>query len=110
LASSRSPNCDNASIPPDSGDPLGPTQEIGGTGRRNDREISGRIREELEVPVFLAGGLNPANVAQAVAHVGPYRLDVCSGLRVDGSRDAQLLNDFFGAAGLISFNLSEPGP
>ena len=55
-------------------DPLAPTKEVGGTGRRHDWEISRRIREELEVevPLFLAGGLNPAKGSQAVSQVGPY--------------------------------------
>jgi phosphoribosylanthranilate isomerase len=83
----------------DSGNPLAQRKELGGTGRCHDWAISRRIRELLEVPIFLAGGLNPTNVAQAVNDVGPYGLDVCNGLRVDGALDAQLLNDFFRAAG-----------
>jgi phosphoribosylanthranilate isomerase len=65
----------------DSGNPSLEVKELGGTGRRHDWEISRRIREGVDVPLFLAGGLRPENVAEAVAAVGPFGLDVCSGLR-----------------------------
>jgi phosphoribosylanthranilate isomerase len=84
----------------DSGNPLASPRELGGTGRRHNWEISRRIRESLEIPVFLAGGLSPANAAQAVNDVGPYGVDICNGLRVNGRLDAQLLRDFFRALGL----------
>jgi phosphoribosylanthranilate isomerase len=61
----------------------------------------------LELPVFLAGGLNPANAAEAVSEVGPFGLDVCSGLRVDGKLDPQLLFAFFRATGLSSVGNDE---
>ncbi len=50
----------------------------------DDWTVSARVREELDVPVFLAGGLSPGNVAEAVATVGPYGLDVCGGVRRNG--------------------------
>ena len=65
----------------DSGNPSLEVKELGGTGRRHDWEISRRIREHVDVPLFLAGGLNPDNAAEALAAVGPFGLDVCSGLR-----------------------------
>jgi phosphoribosylanthranilate isomerase len=81
----------------DSGDPASPLKQLGGTGRRHDWGISVRIREMLDGPVFLAGGLTPANAAEAVRTVGAYGLDVCSGLRVHGELDTELLRDFFAA-------------
>ena len=45
----------------DSGNPTLETEELGGTGRRHDWAVSARIRERVDVPVFLAGGLNPDN-------------------------------------------------
>ena len=66
-------------------------KELGGTGRRHDWEVSRRIREAVDVPVFLAGGLTPGNVAEAVRQVGPFGLDVCSGLRSDGRLDERKL-------------------
>ena len=65
----------------DSGNPAAAVRELGGTGRRHDWQISARIRERLEVPVYLAGGLTPANAGEALAVVRPFALDVCSGLR-----------------------------
>jgi phosphoribosylanthranilate isomerase len=75
----------------DSGDPSLPVKELGGTGRRHDWRLSRRIRESVAVPIFLAGGLRPENVQEAIAEVGPFALDVCSGVRTDGRLDAQKL-------------------
>jgi phosphoribosylanthranilate isomerase len=44
-------------------------------------------------PVFLAGGLNAANLHNAVVTVQPYGLDVCSGLRTNSLLDARKVND-----------------
>jgi len=71
----------------DSGNPAAAVKELGGTGRVHDWEVSRRIREAVGVPVYLAGGLRPDNVAEAVARVGPFGLDVCSGVRTDGRLD-----------------------
>jgi phosphoribosylanthranilate isomerase len=81
----------------DSGDPGRPVKELGGTGRRHDWRLSRRIREAVGVPIFLAGGLDLDNVADAVAEVGPYGLDVCSGLRTGGALDEGKLSRFFEA-------------
>src|SRR3954454_9623315 len=50
----------------DSGNPSLAVKELGGTGRRHDWAISREIREALDVPVWLAGGLNPANAREAI--------------------------------------------
>jgi phosphoribosylanthranilate isomerase len=68
----------------DSGNPSLEVKELGGTGRRHDWQLSRRIREAVEAPVWLAGGLRPENAAEAVEAVGPFGLDVCSGLRSSG--------------------------
>ncbi len=47
--------------------------------------------------LFLAGGLTPENVGQAIEEVGPFGLDVCSGVRTDGKLDAAKLKRFFAA-------------
>jgi phosphoribosylanthranilate isomerase len=83
----------------DSGNPSLPVKELGGTGRRHDWNVSRRIRESVSVPVFLAGGLKPENVREAVDEVGPFGLDVCSGVRTDGALDARKLKAFFAAIG-----------
>lgn len=81
----------------DSGNPNLAVKELGGTGRTHDWTISRRIREAVPVPLFLAGGLNRSNVADAIQQVQPYALDVCSGVRTDGMLDEQKLSAFFSA-------------
>jgi phosphoribosylanthranilate isomerase len=83
----------------DSGNPALEVKELGGTGRRHDWAVSARIREAAGVPVWLAGGLRPENVAEAVSAVGPFGLDVCSGLRdaADFSLDGDKLERFLRA-------------
>ena len=83
----------------DSGRPDMPVKELGGTGRRHDWQISRRMREEVAIPVFLAGGLNAGNVREAIEQVGPFGLDVCSGVRSGESLDPSRLLAFFKAAG-----------
>jgi phosphoribosylanthranilate isomerase len=73
----------------DSGRPS--QRELGGTGRVHDWELSRRVVEIAGKPVFLAGGLNPGNVAEAVARVKPAGLDICSGVRTDGALDVEKL-------------------
>ena len=80
----------------DSGRPGAAVKELGGTGRTHDWSLSRRIVEELETPVFLAGGLKPENVARAVSHVAPYGLDLCSGVRTGGELDREKLRAFLG--------------
>ncbi|RCV64410.1 phosphoribosylanthranilate isomerase [Methanophagales archaeon] len=53
---------------------------IGGTGKEHDWNISKEIVEKVKKPVILAGGLNPDNVANAIALVKPYAVDVSSGV------------------------------
>jgi phosphoribosylanthranilate isomerase len=81
----------------DSGDPSRAVKELGGTGRRHDWRLSRRIREAVPVPIFLAGGLRPENVQEAIAEVGPFALDVCSGVRTDGRLDAHKLERLMAA-------------
>jgi phosphoribosylanthranilate isomerase len=81
----------------DSGNQSLAIKELGGTGRTHDWSLSRKIREAIEVPLFLAGGLNPTNVAAAVREVQPFGIDVCSGLRTEGNLDPQKLSDFIRA-------------
>ena len=79
----------------DSGNQSLAVKELGGTGRRHDWRMSRQIREAVPVPIFLAGGLGPENVAEAIAEVGPFGLDICSGVRTDGRLDPRKLAAFF---------------
>jgi phosphoribosylanthranilate isomerase len=78
----------------DSGQPTLAVKQLGGTGRTHDWEISRRLRDAVDAPVFLAGGLNPANVGRAIARVAPFGVDVCSGLRTNGRLDEAKLVQF----------------
>lgn len=75
----------------DSGNPHLPIKQLGGTGRRHDWNISHTICNRVDKPVFLAGGLNPANVAEAIETVHPFGVDICSGVRTNGLLDEQKL-------------------
>jgi len=79
----------------DSGNPDLKIKELGGTGRVHNWELSRHIRINSKCPVFLAGGLNPENVRQAIETVRPYCVDVCSGVRTDGNLNIQKLENFF---------------
>ena len=82
----------------DSGTLSGPSRELGGTGRTHDWTISGQICLRVGLPVFLAGGLQPSNVASAIEAVQPFGVDVCSGVRSNGALDDSKLSAFLGAA------------
>ena len=84
----------------DSGNPNADVKVLGGTGRTHNWEISREIVESVTVPVYLAGGLNPGNVAQAIEQVRPFGVDICSGLRVNGLLQADQLKAFVRAAGV----------
>lgn len=92
-ARAAGPWCDALLL--DSGDPAAAVPELGGTGRVHDWEISRRIVVECEGAVYLAGGLRPENVGDAVDRVDPWGVDVCSGVRVDGALDRHRLAAFF---------------
>ena len=79
----------------DSGNPTLKTKELGGTGRVHDWSVSKRIRESIEIPVYLAGGLKAENVAESIRVVGPFAVDVCSGVRTNDKLDEEKLAQFF---------------
>jgi len=78
----------------DSGNPRLKIKELGGTGRVHNWKFSRQIRDQSKCPVFLAGGLNPENVRQAIEEVMPFAVDVCSGVRTDGKLDRRKLELF----------------
>ena len=82
----------------DSGNPSAAVKELGGTGRVHDWSISRAIRDAVHLPLFLAGGLRASNVAEAIAAVRPFGVDVCSGVRTNGRLDAAAVHAFIVAA------------
>ncbi len=99
IALEMAPQCDALLL--DSGRPDLPLRELGGTGRVHDWSVSATIRAAVAIPVFLAGGLTPVNVRQAVAEVGPFGVDVCSGVRTNGALDETKLAAFFDAVNRV---------
>ncbi len=81
----------------DSGNQKLEVKELGGTGRAHDWSLSRKIREGIDQPMFLAGGLTPDNVVQAIEEVAPFGLDLCSGVRTEGNLDRRKLERFFAA-------------
>ncbi len=81
----------------DSGNPALAVKELGGTGRTHDWKVSARIRAEVGRPVFLAGGITTANVAEAISIVRPFGLDLCTGVRDHGALNAAKLRAFIDA-------------
>lgn len=81
----------------DSGRPSDPVESLGGTGNVHDWKLSREIVARVDKPVFLAGGLNEANVGEAIAAVRPFAVDLCSGLRTMGKLDQRKLSAFFAA-------------
>jgi len=70
----------------------------GGTGRRINWAMARRTRE-LVPRLFLAGGLSPENIAEAIAEVHPYAVDACSALEsAPGKKDAERVRSFIKAA------------
>jgi phosphoribosylanthranilate isomerase len=83
----------------DSGNQKLAVKQLGGTGRTHDWTLSRKIREAVNVPIFLAGGLKSENVADAIRSVEPFGLDLCSGVRTDGKLDEAKLARFFEQVG-----------
>jgi phosphoribosylanthranilate isomerase len=79
----------------DSGNPNLSVKELGGTGRTHNWQLSRQIREHISKPVFLAGGLHPLNVQEAIETVQPFGVDLCSGVRTNGNLDERKLEAFF---------------
>lgn len=59
---------------------------LGGAGAVCDWSLARRARELCSIPLILAGGLTPDNVAEAIAEVEPYAVDVSSGVEASPGR------------------------
>ena len=53
-----------------------------------------KLVKEIERPFFLAGGLGPQNVSEAIEKIHPYAVDVSSGIETDGKKDEKKMADF----------------
>lgn len=59
---------------------------MGGTGKVTDWEAVCELLKNIQTPVFLAGGIDPENVARALARVRPFGIDLCSGVEASRGR------------------------
>jgi phosphoribosylanthranilate isomerase len=64
----------------------------GGTGEQFDWSLA---KVDIDLPIILAGGLNPDTVADAIAQVNPYAVDVSSGVESEpGIKDIAKIQQF----------------
>lgn len=76
-------------------------QAYGGTGKTVDWTLAQEAARSA--PIILAGGLTPANVAEAISHVHPYGVDVSSGVEQSpGKKNPDKVKAFVAAARLVS--------
>ena len=74
----------------DTKSPLG-----GGSGKTHDWSASRKLRESLDTPIILAGGLNPLNVQEGIRKVQPFGVDVSSGVEIaPGIKDSDKIRAF----------------
>lgn len=69
-----------------------PTVNWGGTGETHDWNLARLAAQQS--PVFLAGGLTPENVAEAIHRVHPWGVDVSSGVEINGHKDPAKIRAF----------------
>lgn len=71
--------------------------KAGGTGQLHDPSISRKVVERVNIPVILAGGLNPENVEDRVSKVLPFAVDTASGVETGGMKDGDKIASFVNA-------------
>jgi phosphoribosylanthranilate isomerase len=72
--------------------------KTGGTGTVHDWVMSAKITRHSSLPVILAGGLSPGNVADAFRTVRPYGVDTASGVETEGVKDEDKIMMFINNA------------
>ena len=68
--------------------------KVGGSGLTHDWMISEEIVKGVDVPVIVAGGLDPDNVGECVRRVRPYAVDTASGIETNGIKDEMKIEKF----------------
>ncbi|QIO23731.1 phosphoribosylanthranilate isomerase [Haloarcula sp. JP-L23] len=79
----------------------------GGTGETHDWDRTRELVETVDVPVILAGGLTPENVAEAVETVRPFAVDTASGVESSGGvKDHDAVERFVAAVAAADAEVS----
>ena len=69
--------------------------QYGGTGEKADWELAKKAVEKFDLPILLAGGLTPKNVAEAIQKVNPFGVDVAGGVEsLPGLKDFEKMQKF----------------
>ena len=80
----------------------GNNMRYGGTGQVNNWTVARSLVEAFPVRTFLAGGINPENIHQAIEMVHPYGIDLCSGVEIaSGRKDPEKLRRLMSAIGRV---------
>ena len=79
-------------------------ESYGGTGKSFNWEIAERAKK-YNIPIILAGGINPENVQLAVQRAQPFGIDVSSGVEVEkGIKDHKKMQKIFENSGKIFYS------
>ena len=74
----------------------GNTMQKGGTGKTFDWSLASEIKTQVKTFIFLAGGITPNNVKEAIVQVNPDGIDLSSGVESSpGKKDPQLVKTLF---------------
>lgn len=63
-------------------------------GKGEGKVFDWNLLKKIKRPYFLAGGLNPGNVADAVKNLAPYAVDVSTGVETNGKKDSEKMTAF----------------
>ena len=66
-------------------------------GKGEGKVFDWSLLKDIKRPYFLAGGLNPVNVSDAVKALKPYAVDVSTGIETDGVKDREKMTAFANA-------------
>ncbi len=76
--------------------------KLGGTGESFDWKLAEEAKA-FGIPIIVAGGLSPSNVAELIRQVDPYGVDVASGVEQSpGRKDPALVREFILSAKMLN--------
>ncbi|GMB00740.1 phosphoribosylanthranilate isomerase [Pelosinus sp. IPA-1] len=72
--------------------------QYGGTGKTFDWQSMKSLSRQVTLPVMVAGGLTPENIALAIQTMTPKGIDVSGGVETNGNKDLDKIQQFIIAA------------